>query len=333
MFGCGTANSPSNSTDITSSLTAPVEVTRTRLPTATRRPSSIPLLTKTPDLTTTATYQENATAWSAEQTKIAQYPRICKSTNSYVPPKYSPDALWLEEFCFSADDKTPILVLSNKETQVLWKLFYRDFIVNMNDGNGIGVVHWSLDKTTAYFTSFPTLDVRICSIGTNSQYFGKGLFRIDLNTGTIATILPLREDARNYGFSFSPTGRRLIYQVHTSDLIILDIQTGESVSVDPVGKYQFGGGYLWSSNGIELIYSTVLYNENFEPISYSLRLVDAQTGIERILLDSSKNCLIARSWSDNNILTIESEDENNDSTFIEYDLNSNTIILESTATP
>jgi len=61
--------------------------------------------------------------------------------------------------------------------------------------------------------------------------------------------------------------------------------------------------------------------------------MDAQSGSERILLESPDNCFAARSWSDNNILIIESYDKNYDRTLVEYDLNSNKIVSEATATP
>lgn len=302
------------------------------LPTITASPSFTPMPSRTPNLTQTAIYRDNATTWSVELTVVAQYPRICKDFNSYANPNYSPDKLWMEEFCFSKDDESPILTLSNKDTQVLWKMVYRDFIEDMRAGDGLGVVHWSPDQKYAYFASFPTIDSFECYLGKNSQYFGKGLFRLDLQTGVVTTILPM-QDNFSFDFSFSPTGRRLIYQTYPSGLIILDIKTGESISVKAVEKNRSGGGYLWSSDGLELIYSTVIYNEISEPIAYSLRLVDAQTGSQRILIESPENCFAAKSWSDNNVLTIESYDKDYNQILVEYDLNSNKIISKATATP
>ncbi len=334
LFSALVACSTSSTTSITTQLpktTSEMDGLE-NLPTATLRPSFTPMPSRTPNLTQTATYRDNATAQSVELTVVAQYPRICKNTNSYMPPSYSPEKLWMEEFCFSEADDSPILTLSNKKTQVLWKMVYRDFAENM-DGNGLGVVHWSPDQKYAYFASFPTIDGGECYVGKNSQYFGKGLFRLDLQTGVVTTILPLQDNFRSYDFSFSPTGRRLIYRTYPSGLIILDIKTGESVSVKSADKNQSGGGYLWSSDGLTLVYSTEIYSETFELIAYSLRLVDAQSGSERILLESPNNCFAARSWSDNNILTIESYDKNYDQTLVEYDLNLNKIVSEATATP
>jgi len=238
----------------------------------------------------------------------------------------------MEEFCFSEDDKSPILTLSNKDTQVLWKLVYRDFIKYMDYGDGLGVVHWSPDQKYAYFASFPTRDYRGCYVGKNSQYFGEGLFRLDLQTGAVTTILPLQDNFSSYDFSFSPTGRRLIYQTYPSDLIILDIKTGESVSVKSADKNHSGGGYLWSSDGTQFVYSVLTYDEQGGRENYSLRLVDAQSGSERILFESPENCYSASSWATNSILIVEREGRDG-LVIIEYDLNSKNIIGESTATP
>ena len=59
---------------------------------------------------------------------------------------------------------------------------------------------------------------------------------------------------------------------------------------------------------------------------YTLRLVDAKTGTERILLESKTGCYLAKEWKDNNVLVIEYDDENYNRALMEYDLNSNTII-------
>jgi hypothetical protein len=334
IFSALIACSTSSTTSIVTQLpqTTPEEEESASLPTITVRPSFAPLPSGTPNLTQTATYRDNVAAQSVELTVVAQYPRICKNTNSYMPPSYSPEKLWMEEFCFSEADDSPILTLSNKKTQILWKMVYRDFVENM-DGNGLGVVHWSPDQKYAYFASFPIIDGGECYLGKNSQYFGEGLFRVDLQTGVVTTILPPQDNFRSYDFSFSPTGRRLIYQTYPSGLVILDLKTGESISVKSVEKNRSGGGYLWSSDGLELIYSTVIYNEISEPIAYSLRLVDAQIGSQRILIESPENCFAAKSWSDDNILTIESYDKDYNQTLVEYDLNSNKIISGAIATP
>ncbi|GEM_PF-4172821 len=119
MFGCSTANPTSISTDITSPLlTATAEATRTRPPTATRRPSSTPSPSPTISLTETAIYQDTLTAQVAEETLAAQFLHVCET--AYGPREYSPNGLWMAEFCYSEKDQDYILTISKKR--------YTDFV-------------------------------------------------------------------------------------------------------------------------------------------------------------------------------------------------------------
>lgn len=147
LMGCSTANSTSNPTPILSqfSQSTPDINAEANLQTATKtaRPSFTPRPSQTPDVTQTAIRQDQSTAQAAEQTLVARYPRIC--SNTYAHPGFSPDGLWLVEFCDSEEDQSPILTLSNKDNQVLWKLIYRDYISHMFPEGGLAVVHWSND--------------------------------------------------------------------------------------------------------------------------------------------------------------------------------------------
>ncbi len=177
----------------------------------------------------------------------------------------------------------------------MWKLLYRDYLfdpVFVPDGS-MSIVHWSNDERYVYFNSFVNASGGECFVKGNSADGGLGLFRLDLNTGHVATILPLKDNFGWYVYSFSPTDRRLVYGAYARELRILDIKTGELVIINPIIGLSEGEGFLWSPDGSELVYSTVLYNEISEPIAYSLRLVDIQSGSERILLESPDNCFAA----------------------------------------
>ncbi|HEU0296174.1 MAG TPA: hypothetical protein VFR47_25790 [Anaerolineales bacterium] len=334
LMGCSTANSTSNPIAVT---TAPSELIPEfegieHSPTFTARPSSTPLPSAAPNLTQTEIFQAMASTQQAEQTMVASFSRVCK--DNYDPRSFSPDGLWMVEYCSSEDDQSPILTFSNKDTNVIWKMVYRDYIQQgefLPDG-GLAVVHWSNDDRYVYFNSYVSGSGGECFVSGNVLNYGKGLFRLDLQTGITTAILPLRENFVGYDFSFSPTGRRMIYENNLGSLNILDLHSGQILNVVPVKQFRGAGGYLWSSDGLEFVYSTVLYNEISEPTAYSLRLVNAQSGGERILLESPENCFVAREWVES-ILKIESYDENYDRTLIEYDLNSEAVLSESTATP
>jgi hypothetical protein len=270
----------------------------------------------------------------AELTLLTSYPQFCTQLNA--PREFSPDILWMIEPCYSEEDQSPVLTLSNKETGNLWKLIYRDYIQHgefLPDG-GLAVVHWSNDKRYVYFDSYTSGSGGECFVKGDVRTGGKGLFRLDVQTGVVTTVLPLRDSFAGYGFSFSPTGRRLVYDTNASDMNILDIRTGDVVYVPFLSEFNSGGGYLWSPDGTQFVYSTVLDTDEEENV-YSLRWVDSRSGIEQILLESTDHCYKAKEWIKESVLIIESEasKEPFGRTLIEYDLTARRIISESTATP
>jgi Tol biopolymer transport system component len=195
----------------------------------------------------------------------------------------------------------------------------------MPDG-GMSVVHWTKDGRSAYFYSFLGGDGGECFYSGGDR--GSGLFRIDLQSGQTMPILSPNTNFWWYGFSVSPTDRRLVYGVQAKDLKILDITTGELISINSASNFDEGGGFLWSSDGLKLVYSAL--RQNGEVYNYSLRLVDTQSGSERILLESTQDCFEAVEWTKGNVLTIEKDYGKE---VIEFDLNSNSIIRETTPTP
>jgi WD40 repeat protein len=330
LIGCGATNPTSNPTTTPSQLSPSVTATKDaqRLPTATRRPSATPSPSPTIDLTETVIYQDMLTAQSIEQTLVAQFPHVCE--NLYAPREFSPNGLWLTELCTS--NQGLILTLSKKDSQVLWKLVYDDYIpqTDFEPGGALSVVHWSQDERYAYFFSYLGGDGGECFY--RGEERGAGLFRLDLQSGYTTAILPQNNDSRWYGFSFSPTDRRLVYGIRTKDLKILDITTGEIIGITSGDNNYETGGYLWSLDGMKLIYSVLTYNEQGERGNYSLRLVNIQTGIEQILFEAPDKCYSALTWATNGMLIVERQGSDGP-VIIEYDLNSNNIINESTATP
>jgi len=272
---------------------------------------------------------------SVFQTEVAQFPRLCANDLPYFSDKtesFSPDGLWLGELCLSSEYKDLVLTFSNKETRVIWKMFYHDYIpdVDFADG-GMRVAHWSSDSRYAYF--YTSLGGSVGECFYEGYDTGEGLFRLDLQTGQTIEMLPLiNENSVWYGFSFSPNGRWLVSGVRTLGLGILDIMKGESINVAHEIDFSQGGGYIWSPDGLRFVFSTVKYlPDHGGRNGYTLRLVDVRTGVERILLESETSCYLAKKWEDSNILLIEHYDENYNGAIMEYDINSNTII--STAVP
>lgn len=333
VAGCGIKTSVNNPISATHSFTQPMsDVDGLEGPPASTAYSSFtPSLSATPSQTQfvfdDAIYHATQ---SVIQTSVAQFPRICKE--DYSRPNFSPNGLWMEELCYSENDQDLMLTLSNRETQVLWKLLYHDYIPDQDfaDG-GMLVVHWSKDGRYAYFTSHLGGSVGECFY--DGWDTGFGLFRFDLQKGQTKATLPLINNLVWYGFSISPTDRRLVYGIRSLDLKILDLSTGQSINVGHEKDFSQGGGYVWSSDGLGFVYSTVTYKPDYGREGYSLRIVDARSGNEQILLESTEDCFDPVSWIEENILTVKRFDRNYDRTLIEFDLNSNNIISETTPTP
>lgn len=329
LVGCVTPNSTSDLASITPQLSqssSPVgdlgiPSLITISPASTSQPSA------PPDITQTAFVQGIISTQFAEETLASLFPRACELL--YAPREFSPNGLWMVEFCPTSGDDF-LLTFSNSEQQILWQLYYKDYVPQTNDfpDGKMSVVHWSNDGRYAYFYSNPGGDGGECYIGQTDS--GVGLFRIDLQTGFTTAILPKNEDRTWYTFSFSPTGRRLVYGIYSLNLTILDIPTGELTSVITRSDFSQSGGYLWSPDGLQFVYSTVTTLDDWETRTYSVILVDALSGYEQIVIDSSKNCFAPLSWTENNILTLE---KNYFEAIVEFDLNANKIISEATSTP
>jgi WD40 repeat protein len=275
------------------------------------------------------TIQSAEPTQSVFQTAIAQFPDRCPNDTPYFSERtesFSPDGLWFGELCLNIDDRYFGLIFSNKKTGVIWKLPYNDYIpkVEFADG-GMRVAHWSKDSRYAYFHTSLGGSVGECFYeGYDS---GVGVFRLDLQTGQTKEILPLTIE-RFYVFSFSPSDKWLVYGINTvNNLVIFDIETGFSNNVTHKEMFSQSGGYVWSPDGSQFIYSTLKYGaDNLERESYTLRLVDIKTGTEQILLKSKTNCYLAKKWEVDNILQIEYDDQKYNRAIMEYDINSNTII-------
>lgn len=240
----------------------------------------------------------------------------------------------MAELCHSEEDDSLIMTLSNKETQRTWKLVHRDYTqrAGILFDEGFRVVHWPNDGTYAYLSLFFHGDGSVCFTHMRPEQHGKGLLRLDLQTGSVTTVLPLGDQV-GYGFSFAPTGRRLVYEVYSLGLKILDIQTGQLIDVDPERQFDVGGNYIWSPDGLQFVYSNVSYTDQWAVANYSLRLVDGKTGKDQIILESAQNCFAVKNWKDDHTIVVESFNPDLKVTVIEYDLSLNQVLNESTATP
>lgn len=286
-----------------------------------------------PNMTGTAFVQARTATEVAKATLVASFPSIC--TDPFSQRWFSPNGLWMTEQCHSEEDDSLILTVSKRDTSTLWKLIYRDYTQRAGtlSDEGFRIVHWSRDDRYAYISLFFHGDGGECFVGMSPGQDGDELLRLDLETGSITTILPRRINDASYGFSFAPTGRRLVYEAYSLRLSILDFQTGQVIDVDRARQFEVGGNYIWSPDGLRFVYSNVSYTDQWDVDRYSLRLVDGRTGEEQIIFDSAANCFAAKNWKDNHIIVVESFDPHHKVTVVEYDLNLKRILGESAVTP
>lgn len=288
-------------------------------------------LSITPTVIATPTWAGNydslIATTSAMQTQASYFPRIC---DNYSPSRYSPDGLWLEEMCYSKEDHDLILTISNKETAVLWKMLYHDYLPELDffpDGY-MTVAHWSNDGNYAYFLSDLGGDGNYCFVKGWDR--GVGLFRLNLKNGTVSTILPQNTTYWWYDFSFSPTDKRLVYGVQGKDFYVLDMTNRNPIRVHKTKDFDEGGGVVWSRDGLQFVYSTVINDYENNKYETSVRLVDSLTGQEQILLETINDCYSVEKWENDTTLYIESDAER---VVFEYDLETKRIINKSQPDP
>ena len=317
-------------------VTGTPKATQPPKPTGTETPEVVPIVgtptrtrvpSLTPDLTRGAIYDIEKATQSVFKTQVAEFPYQCLEYTHYYREWFksiSPDGLWYGEYC-SLEEGT-MLVISNNETGAVWKMRYIDFLgpVDFADG-GMGIAHWSEDSRYVYFYSTLGGSGGYCFYGGNTCV---GLFRLDVLTGEIQKSFRRMKLFIGIGFPFSPTGRLLAHGKSNQKLEILDMVTGDLVDVRYAREYNHGAGFIWAPDGSQFIYSTDYFPhfEETEMDGFTLLLVDAQTGEERILSESKTSCYRVREWRKDNIIVIEYDDENYDRAIMEYDLNTNTIL-------
>lgn len=307
-----TPTAPQPFDSATSEITQQIISTLTIAPTPSVKTPSTPIPTKTVQADSTEQ------AYNMQATKIAEFPAACalESGDTFI----SPNGNWLTTQC-SAIKEGYNLEIVNKEGKH-WAVRAKDYV--SDDLSGLRPEHWSKDGEYLYFSS---------NFGGSSGGYAcfpdsgivLGLYRIKLNDGTVATILPAGRVA--YDFAFSPTGRLLAYR-GLRGLIILDLQTGDEINIK-VGN-NTTGTLTWSPDGLELAYATCQENPNgygflddYSPQKSAVEIFSIQQNASRSILEIEKKLLLVESWNANNILAIFIQDEHNLGYEQFFDLNTN----------
>ena len=170
----------------------------------------------------------------------------------------------------------------------MWQFSYIELgIALANEGSEYytQTIYWSKDGLFAYFAPYPR---DYDSLGTN---YGNGvaLLRVNLKNGQIQTILP--DINRFYSISFSPTGRRIAYVSLNSDkplnLILHDLQSGESKQVELEQEYDQAGEFVWSSDGLKLAYKLIVTGNECSR-KLAIRLLNIETMSSETILGNTQ---------------------------------------------
>jgi hypothetical protein len=320
----------------TPEVIVPIEITHTYLPATPERPPtflpatperpptfvySMPsLFTPTSTLDpfhTPATSLETATvpfdsqitptetAFDLRGTQISGFSITCDESN-INDTSLSPSGYWIAVSCGYTYLDPQTLEINSKEGKQ-WVLHFKDFLADdfIKDGGspmgGLYPAHWTSDEKYLYFTPYIAWD----GGGTCFYGFGvQGLYRINLNTGSVSAILPSRTFV-GYDIAFSPGGDKLAYTAEDPPTI-LDLRTGEKIIVD-TGDRVFGN-LTWSPDGSQLAYASChaikIQDDNLEVDKSSIKIFSLKSHTSKTILEVKQNIIRIEQLIDNRFLEI-----------------------------
>jgi hypothetical protein len=203
-------------------------------------------------------------AVSARSTQIAGFSPTCNGYSLH-DASFSPNESWMAIRC--DDEENRSLEVINQMGQ-RWVLQFKEYLSD-DYGNGDSLplgglipANW-VNEEFLYFTSYIAFD------GGGTCFFGfgyHGLFRLDLNTGYVSTILPIRSTLTGYQIEFSSNGRYLAYNVYNTPTIF-DLRTGETFTIEV--NENFAGNLTWSPDSTELAYATCQTTQDYYSVQES----------------------------------------------------------------
>lgn len=321
LAGCGNATPTSHPTAIptiffadtfTPKPTSTVTSTAIPRPSLTRKPSSTPQPFNTPEPTETVelthaailtrsapTYSAYETAQpltqEAQSTLIVQFPGTCGSIDGV---SLSPDGNWLTDYCgefhvLSRDGHKKIVIpneqLASADTHI----------------SNVFSLYWSKDSQYLYFSP------RFCCADTDASGSFGALYRLELQSGSW---VKMTTNAYFNYYSFSPTGRRLLYipsdQAGAGKPIkfdLIDLKSGQEQWFS-LQSFEQAWVEAWSQDGKSLVITAQtgnLYQENEQYALFVVSLDDLS--FKNIISLSMPDAFNSRwfSWSDANITTDE----------------------------
>jgi WD40 repeat protein len=333
-------STPAIPATLTPELVTPTPLATTRQSsatfTATRRPSQTPTFSAVPYLTATyhppsltpALIQPTSTnpvkiwatltsqaatltrqavdrAFAPIATQRASFPITCEDINRYYP---SPDGNWMAIGCSTSSNQR--LEVVSKEGK-RWVLQYKDFLSKdyIGDGGpgrgGMYPEHWTGDGKYLYFTT------RLGLSGGGPCFYGwntMGLYRINVNDGSVTTTLAaIPSWGAFYDIAFSSDGRRYAYEYNYDHLVIVDLRTGEELTIESGGDAV--GDLTWSPDGSQLAYGICRDNQDHTTtVKSSIKIYTVGTHTTKTILEVMQTLLRIHSRNGDPVLKIANYD-------------------------
>ena len=346
LSGCGSTpkTEPTAGAQAASTITG----TSTPIPSTTKQPSSTLTVTATKNLTQIAFETSYAptvrvknpsiklTAVALE-TWMAAFSEKCQMSSLSI----SPNGNWAAKSCgyYAGDSKIVVTAKDGRE----WVFKAQDYLPPEESANmaaaGLILQTWSPDSRYLFFSSqiFERDGGGICFYGSFGE---QGLFRLDVQTGKVSTILALL-DSHHTGYivTFSPTGRRFAYTKGRNEFHIIDILTGQDSTIQ---TDEPNGSLTWSLDGLSLAFSTSKCDDEHGKVIHSIIKVLQTTNLSvKTILRSDKEFLRVDHWVSNNFLVVESYSIVDDPVYgyqstrslLTIDVNRKNILFSTTDTP
>jgi Tol biopolymer transport system component len=240
----------------------------------------------------------------------------CSQVSTHLS-SLSPDGKWYAAVCGQYKYGQDMIVKDS--TGKHWELKFEDHL-SSDTGEGISgylfPVHWSKDGHELYYSTLLGID------GGGNQCFKYGeffsLFRLNLDTGEITTIIEPENMWTMFNLSFSPNEQFIATDNHGMSL--MDPYTGEIKQIND----DLAMSFRWSPDGSMLAYSVATCSgEEFIAKTSSVFIYYIETGESKRVMTVDGVVLYVQDWRDNDhfeILKEEIVDYDNVYTNYLYDL-------------
>ena len=301
LAGCATSTP--------SPATVPAQPTKTQVPPTVEASATLALPTATTEPTAIpATSTPNAR--QQEQEAILPLVEPCSFAEQDI--SYSPNKTWAVVACIGDNPEDGITTkIVRRGGDMLWSLSFNElYLQPYRSGDpAMGTllkasfipVRWTKNEDFVY------LAVKTVDEETPYKSYD-GLFRIDLATGNIRTVLKpsIAPLATTYDFKFSPNGNKLAYinqSVGPMAIVIIDTGTGEESRITLDARFTQAGGLVWSQNEKQLVVSAFDKGANG---GSSVILYDLETMESAFLVQQSEKIYQPLSWTEATLIYAKS---------------------------